>query len=76
MDAAEIKEAVKEAIKETRGDFYIDPKNHYDDHSFTKSARSALRKIRTGGFVSLGASIVAFIIYSIQSWVGTNTPTP
>jgi hypothetical protein len=76
MDALEIKEAVKEAIIESRGEFYIDPKNHYEDHGYIEGQRGAIRTVRKGSLWALGASIFAFFVWVFQSIFTINPPTP
>ncbi len=41
MTSDDIKVAVKEAIIESRGDFYIDPKDHFEDHGWIFGTRKA-----------------------------------
>lgn len=76
MNALEIKEAVKEAIIESRGDFYIDPKDHFIDHGYIKGQRRAVSTVRKGSLWALGASIFAFIVWVFQSIFFINPPTP
>ena len=76
MNADEIKKAVKEAIVESRGDFHIDPKEHFGDHGYIKGQRKALGTIRKGGLWAIGVSICAFIVWVLQSILIINPPTP
>ena len=76
MDAQEIKDAVKEAIVESRGDFYIDPKDHFEDHGFLSGLKKGVNTVRKGSLTGLGIAIIGAIGWAIQSWVATNTPTP
>ena len=76
MNADEIKKAVKEAIIETRGDFYIDPEDHYGDHGYIKGQRKGIRTIRKGILWSLGVAVVGFVIWVFQSILFINPPTP
>lgn len=76
MDKDELKKAVKEGVEDAIGTFFIDREQHYQDHTFVKGVRGGVKKMRTGGFLSLGAAFVGFIIYALQSWVSSNTPTP
>lgn len=76
MTPEELKAAVKEGVEDAIGSFFIDRQQHYEDHTFVKGVRGGVKKVRTGGLLSLGAAFVALIIYAIQSWIITNTPTP
>jgi len=71
-----IKKAVKEAIIESRGDFYIDPRDHFIDHGFLSGLRKGLKKIRNGSLTAIGITIVGFIVWAIQTWVIIQPPTP
>ena len=76
MDANEIKTAVKEAIIESRGDFYIDPKDHFEDHGWIFGTRKGIRKIRNGSLTAIGMAIIGFIGWALKTWVITQSPTP
>jgi len=76
MTPDDIKDAVKEAIIESRGDFYINPKDHFEDHGFLAGIRKGLRTIRKGSLTALGMTFVAFIIWALKTWVITQPPTP
>ncbi len=76
MNADEIKKAVKEAIVESRGDFHIDPKEHFGDHGYIKGQRKALGTVRKGSLWALGASVIALAIWLLQSILIINPPTP
>ena len=76
MDAQDIKKAVKEAIIESRGDFYIDPEEHYVDHGYIKGQRKAIGTIRKGSLWALGVSICAFIVWVAKTIFIINPPTP
>lgn len=76
MTPTEIKEAVKEAIIESRGDFYIEPKDHFVDHGYIKGQRRGVKIVRTGILYSLGVAICGFIVWVLQSILTINPPTP
>jgi len=76
MEKDELKAAVKEGVEDAIGSFFIDRQQHYEDHTFVKDVRGGVKKVRTGGLLSLGAAFVAFIIYALQTWVASNTPAP
>ena len=76
MNPDEIKKAVKEAIIESRGDFYIEPKEHFADHGYIKGQRGAIKVVRKGGLWALGVAAVGFIIWVFQSILIINPPTP
>ena len=68
--------AVKAGVKAAHNELYIDPKQHYDDHGYIKGQRGAIKTVRKGSLLALGATILGFIVWIFQNIFTINTPTP
>jgi hypothetical protein len=78
------KKGTQAAIKEELGRLFVDRETHFldhqyikqmkeaghnDDHKFLQGARKDLGRVKAGGLVFIGASIVTGIGYAIKTWI-------
>lgn len=56
--------------------FYIEPEQHHGDHGYIKGQRGAIRTLRKGSLLAIGAAVIGFAIWVFQSILIINPPTP
>lgn len=65
MTVEEIKEAVKEAMDEKLSEFYIERKQHYDDHRFVQGTRKAVGIAKTAGIWTTVVTLIGTGLYAV-----------
>jgi hypothetical protein len=68
-----VEEAVRAAMKEELKLFYIDRKQHYDDHEFIKDVRDSAEKVRGAACKATTYGILAlfggWLLWSFRHWL-------
>lgn len=73
MERDEIKEVMKEALKEELGPLFVEREQHYLDHNFIKDIRETRDKITStacGAVTKSGiAGIIILLLWGFSEWV-------